>query len=81
MNVVWSQSAGADLVEIYEFIARDSPHYAQRMVDRITARSTQLGTFPDSGSLVAEFVRDDLREVFEGPYRIIIAALRHKSQY
>ena len=71
MNVVWSQSAVADLVEIYDFIARDSPHYAQRMVDRITVRSTQLGTFPDSGSLVPEFVRHDLREVFEGPFRII----------
>ena len=71
MRVVWSNTAVADLVDIYDFIARDSTHYARRMVDRITARSIQLARFPESGSIVPEFVRDDLREVIESPYRII----------
>ena len=71
MTVIWSQSATAALVEIHEFIARDSTLYAQRMVDRLTHRSRQLATFPDSGAIVPEFSRDDIREVLEGPYRII----------
>ena len=41
------------------------------MVDRITRRSKQIADFPLSGSIVAEYDRDDIREVIELPYRIL----------
>ena len=44
---------------------------ALRTVDRITARSRQVGTFPWSGRRVPEYDREIVREVFDGPYRII----------
>jgi toxin ParE1/3/4 len=56
---------------IYAYIAQDSAVYALRTVDRITARSRQIGAFPRSGRRVPEYDHDDVREVFEGPYRII----------
>ena len=71
MNVVWTDTAIAHLTTIYDFIARDSDRYALRMIDRITARSKQLSTFPQSGEDVPEYQNPDLREVIEGPYRII----------
>jgi len=37
MTVRWTKAAMAHLVAIHEHIARDSPRYASRMVDRITA--------------------------------------------
>lgn len=77
MKVIWSHTAVADLIEIYDFIARDSAHYARRMVDRITARSSQLARFPESGSIVPEFHRDDIRQVIEGVYRIIYQRTEH----
>ena len=41
------------------------------MVDRITARSRQTGRFPESGQVIAEYDDPSIREVIEGPYRVI----------
>lgn len=41
------------------------------MVDRPTRRSQQIADFPFSGRKVPEFDIDEIREVMEGPYRII----------
>ena len=71
MTVRWTNSAIAHLVAIHELIARDSPRYASRMVDRITARTRQIGSFPLSGQTVPEYRDPAIREVIEGPYRVI----------
>ncbi len=71
MNVVWTQSAIAHLTDIYEYIARDSERYAVRMVDRITERTQQLSNSPQSGEMVPEYGLPAIRELIEGPYRII----------
>jgi toxin ParE1/3/4 len=71
MTVRWTNSAIAHLVAIHEHIARDSPRYASRMVDRITARTRQIGSFPLSGQSVSEYRDPAIREVIEGPYRVI----------
>ncbi len=55
----------------FAYIARDSHEYALRMVDRLTKRSQQIGDFPLSGRKVSEFEIEQIREVVEGPYRII----------
>ena len=41
------------------------------MVDRLTRRSVQIGEFPLSGRTVPEYEMSQVREVIEGPYRII----------
>jgi plasmid stabilization system protein ParE len=41
------------------------------MVDRLTRRSQQIGEFPLSGRMVPEYEMTQIREVVEGPYRII----------
>ncbi|MBA7483941.1 hypothetical protein ES707_19458 [subsurface metagenome] len=71
MKVYWTYRSVRHLVEIYEYIAQDSPLYAKRIVDRLTRRSEQIGTYPKSGRKVPEYERDDIREVIEGRYRII----------
>ncbi|MCG8448297.1 MAG: type II toxin-antitoxin system RelE/ParE family toxin [Pirellulales bacterium] len=71
MKVVWSENAIAHLTDIFEYIARDSERYASRMVDRITSRSKQIGFAPESGQVVQEFEHPQVREVIEGPYRVI----------
>jgi toxin ParE1/3/4 len=71
MSVRWTNAALAHLVAIHEYIARNSPRYAARMVDRITARTLQIGVFPLSGQLVPEYRDSGIREVIEGPYRVI----------
>ncbi|MEW5692566.1 MAG: type II toxin-antitoxin system RelE/ParE family toxin [Candidatus Hydrogenedentota bacterium] len=71
MRVHWTNNAITHLVDIYEYIAHDSPVYAKRMVDRLTRRSEQIADFPMSGRMVSEYEVDDIREVIEKPYRII----------
>lgn len=71
MNVHWTNTALEHLIAIYEYIARDSERYALRLIDRITARSEQIGRYPESGRAVPEFDAPDVREVYESSYRII----------
>lgn len=45
--------------------------YADAVADRILTRVTQLEAFPDSGQMVPEYGRKDIREVLVHSYRII----------
>lgn len=71
MRVNWTAAALAQLREIHTFLAQSSPQYAVRTVDRLTRRSRQLSAFPQSGRTVPEANNVNIREILEGPYRII----------
>jgi plasmid stabilization system protein ParE len=71
VKVHWTDTARDHLRAIHAYIARDSPRYAQRMVDRLTRRSQQIGEFPLSGRKVPEFDVPQIRQLVEGPFRII----------
>lgn len=71
MRVHWTDNAIKHLISIYEYIAQNSPFYAQRVVDKLTKRSEQLGDFPFLGRMVPEYEAEDIREIVEKPYRII----------
>lgn len=70
MKVAWSEPAVADLVAIHDFIARDSPHYAQRFVERLIAAAEPLESFPQLGRIVPEGDGRH-RELLVRSYRII----------
>jgi len=59
------------LVNIYEYIALNSPTYAKRFIDKIILRSEQIVDHPLSGRKVPEYDPEDIRELIEKPYRII----------
>lgn len=72
MTIVrWTPQAADDLQAIYDFIARDSPHYAQLTVEGIIAAIDRLEQFPLIGRHVPEARREDLRELIKPPYRIV----------
>jgi len=71
MRVHWTENAIGHLVNIYEYIAINSPTYGKRMVDRITRRSEQIAKQPLSGRKVPEYDAEDIRELIEKPYRIV----------
>ena len=60
-----------DLKEIADYISKDSHRYAFLLVGRIRAKARLLKHQPDSGRMVVEFERKDVRELLEGNYRII----------
>jgi addiction module RelE/StbE family toxin len=71
VKVHWTENAIEHLVNIYEYIAHNSPTYAKRFVDKITRRSEQIIDHPLSGRKVPEYDAEDIRELIEKPYRII----------
>ena len=71
MEIYLTGTHRGHLDALYAYIAQDSPQYAKRMVDRLTRRSQQIAGFPLSGRRVPEYDIDQIREVIEGPYRII----------
>jgi len=71
MKVFWTDESYIALRHIQNHISQDSDFYAKRTIERIVARESQIGKFPRSGRKVPEYNDDDIREVFEGAYRII----------
>ena len=69
--VEWVVAARDDLREIHRFVARDSPHYAELLVDELLAAVDRLERFPLSGRIVPELQREDIREVVYGNHRIV----------
>ena len=70
-RVVWLPLAVQRVSQIAQAIARDRPGAATRWVDAVFAAVTPLAEFPDSGRVVPEVSRQDIREVFHGEYRIV----------
>jgi toxin ParE1/3/4 len=75
MKVNWTAAAREQLRDIHTFIARSSPQYATKVIDRLTRRSQQIARFPMSGRVVPKAGDVNIREVFEGPYRLIYHVL------
>ncbi|MCC5930143.1 MAG: type II toxin-antitoxin system RelE/ParE family toxin [Cyclobacteriaceae bacterium] len=54
-----------------EYIAKDSPKYADLTVDRIFAKTEKLKDYPEIGRNVPEINNTKIRELIEGNYRLI----------
>lgn len=70
-TIVWSLRAIADVESIRDYIGRDSSTYADLVVRRIVEAVERLSTFPQSGRIVPETDRREIREVVVRPYRIV----------
>ena len=72
MSITWSREAGENLVDIEEFIARDSVERAIRFVDALIDHAeTILAENPRSGRVVPEIGITDIRELIYRGYRIV----------
>jgi toxin ParE1/3/4 len=71
VKIIWSEFAVEDLRSIHNYILKDSKVYADRFVEKIISRVSQLESNPQSGRVVPEFNIETLRELIEGNYRII----------
>ena len=62
-SVIWSPQALLDLQSIRDYIAHDSPRYADLVVHRLVAAVERLEAFPQSGRVVPERNDEAIREV------------------
>jgi toxin ParE1/3/4 len=59
------------LTQIHDHIALDQPVNARNFVDRLTRKANRIALTPSSGKIVSQYGHDDIRELYEGEYRII----------
>ncbi len=76
MKIRWTDKAVNDTLGIYDYISERSEIYANAIFSKIRKRpDPQLIDHPLSGSVVPEFNRGDIREVFVHSFRIIYVVL------
>jgi plasmid stabilization system protein ParE len=61
----------SDLLDIFDFIAKDSEVYAFNVITRIIEVVENIPSFPFVGRIVPEFNIENLRERISGNYRIV----------
>jgi addiction module RelE/StbE family toxin len=71
VKIVWTELSVEDLREIFEYISKNSAHYARITIDRIYSRGHQISTNPRSGRIVPEIGDESIRELIVGNYRLI----------
>ncbi len=71
MRVEWTNPALDDMEVIHDYIAKDSPYYARRFIERIFDAAEALQDHPRMGRQVPEADRNDVRELIFRGYRII----------
>ena len=71
IRIFWTRQAREDLREVRAFIARDAPATASAFVRRLRESVDRLRKFPQSGQVVPELGREEIREILRGNYRII----------
>ncbi len=70
-RIIWTERAIENLEAIRSYISRSSPRYAALHVERLFAAADHLQQFPETGRIVPELDRADVREVLIGAYRIV----------
>lgn len=80
IRLEWTDPAVADLENIQDYVARDSPAYAQALIDRLIMSVEQLVPFPASGRHVPEASDPRIRELLVEGYRLIYRFRRGSIQ-
>ena len=70
-RITWCRQARADVASIREYIARDSPANAKRVVAAIEQAADLLADVPYGFRMIPEFQDPNRRETFVYEYRLI----------
>ncbi|MCF7824213.1 MAG: type II toxin-antitoxin system RelE/ParE family toxin [Candidatus Marinimicrobia bacterium] len=89
MRIIWSPLSLDRVTEIAKYVAEENRTAAVELVEHLFSRVAQLSEYPDSGPIVPELGRPDVRQLVDGSYRIIykveteiisILTVRHHRQ-
>jgi len=71
MRIIWSPLAVERISEIAEYISQNNLDASTKWVDDIFTKIEQLNNFPESGRIVPEMNRNNIRELIYKNYRIV----------
>ena len=69
--VKWTAHAKSQIRHIHDYIAQDSPLYAQRVSEELIKKTIGLDALPRKGRKVPELNEDAIRELGLYSYRIL----------
>lgn len=70
-KIKWTPQSLEDIEAIANFITKDSSYYARMFTIKVFEAVDRLELFPESGRIVPELKRKEIREIILGNYRII----------
>ena len=71
MKIKWTQEALDRLIEIEEYISKDSPSLAVQFVDQLIEHAEVVSDKPRIGRTIPELANPDIRELVFKKYRIV----------
>ena len=71
MKLIWSPLAVEQVRDIAAYIALDKPSAAVQWAEKIFNSVERLSDFPESGRVVPEIQRNEIREIVQDNYRVI----------
>jgi len=80
VRIRWSEPAELDLDDLFDYIARDAPAYAERFIDQIIDAVAKLQDQPQLGKPVKEARSEHIRELVFRGYRVIYMIRQHDIQ-
>lgn len=70
-GLIWTEPAWCDLEQTADYIAQDSPNYAEAFVYRVRSAAESLRDLPRRGRIVPELGDEITRELLIGNYRLM----------
>ena len=71
MEIIFTERFLSRVEEYSDYIALDNIPAARKWAENIFVRCEQLQTHPESGRIVPEFSRPEIRELVHGNYRLV----------
>ena len=71
MKIKWTHEAVEQLIEIEDYISKDSPARAIQFVDQLIEHAESISDKPRMGRIVPELANPDIRELIFKKYRIV----------
>ena len=71
MKIIWTQEALEQLIEIEDYISKDSEDRAERFVNQLIEHAELLSENPRLGRTVPEIANPTIRELIFKKYRIV----------
>ena len=71
VELIWLRTANNDLIQVYNYIYKDSIYYSIKTVNDIVNLVEKLKVFPYMGRKIPEYNIESQRELIYKSYRII----------
>lgn len=70
-KIIWTHKASDWLEKIYQYVAKDKPLAARKLIEEIYQKAELLQEFPEMGYRLSTYRKKNIRVLLYGHYRIL----------